>query len=155
VTYRRSGFSLFTKHATPAYHAGLSLPANPPQFPALPELSNPSATFDAITGYQITYTILGTLSPVYLLTYGSRPVSIPIQDYRSPGKYPPPYIFQSWRFLRINSHALGTSSETLTSHFTDALGTCQAEEAVAVRAYLWHPDALASPTTYISTFVTP
>jgi len=90
-----------------------------------------------------------------MLTYGSRPVAIPIQEYRSPGKYPPPYIFRNWRFLTCNSHALGGGSETLTTYFQNALGTCQAEEAVAVRDFIWHPDALASPTTYISTFVTP
>jgi len=155
VTYPRTGFALYTQHASPAFHAGLSLAANPPQFPALPQLSSPSATFDRITGYSISYTILGSLSPVYLLTYGSRPVSIPIRDYRSLSKYPPPYIFRNWRFLRCNSHALGTSSETLTTYFQIALGTCQAQEVVAVRAFLWHPDALASPPTLISTLVSP
>lgn len=154
VTYRRSAFSLFTRHSTPAYHAGLPLNTYPPFFKALPELTTVYATFDVITGYRINYVISGFLSPVYLLTYGARPLSVPKIDYRSPGKFPPPYIFKNWRFLRINTHALGGSGETLTTFFKEALGTCAPREAVAVRAFLWHPYALQSPESFVSTFVT-
>ena len=155
VTYPRSGFALYTQHASPAYHASIPLPTTPPTYGPLPQLTDTSITFDVVTGYSIAFTSSGPIPLPQLLTFGSRPVCVPRIHYLSPTKYPAPHVFKSWRFLRINAQPIGIRTETLTTHFKAALGTCAPIEAVAVRAFLWHTDALASPPVYLYTFVTP
>jgi len=147
--------AVYTAHASPAYLSGLTLPTTPPLYPALPAFTSSLLEWDIVGGLMLHFTIATTLDPVYMLTYGSRPVAIHKIDYRSPGQFPPPYLFRAWRFLTHSTHSPGPDSKDLTIPFQATFGDCAITEPVAIRAFVWHPDALASPPTFLSTHVSP